>query len=409
LPEEKPRGRKGLGALWSGRPLTDLDDLGISAVTVNIRLNSLMRMMPATNRSQFLYSGRAWYVDDRSVERLDTALLEAAKRHIIVSAIILISHAKESPDREYGKLLAHPDAHPAGKYVMPNVNSPEGHLAYAAALEFLARRYTRGDRKYGRIHHWIMHNEVDAGWEWTNAGEKTALEYLDLYQKSMRTAHLVARQHDPHARVFISLTHHWNEQANPHFYPSRKLLELLLDFCRAEGDFDWAIAHHPYPQDLGNPRTWEDTKAKFTFDTPQITFKNIEVLDAWVRQKSTFYLGKHQRTIHLSEQGLNSRDYSATSLRDQAAGLAYTWNKLKNLQSIEVFHYHNWVDNRGEGGLRIGLRRFPDDKDEPHGRKPIWDVYAALDTPKEEQATAFAKPVIGITNWSDIRYRGEIK
>src|SRR5204862_2329390 len=183
--------------------------------------------------------------------------------------------------REYGKLAAHPDAHPSGIYVMPNVDSPQGHQAYAAALEFLARRYTRPDRQFGRIHHWIMHNEVDAGWEWTNAGEKNALDYLNLYQKSLRTAFLIARQYDPHAKVFISLTHHWNVQGSPHLYPARKLLELLLDFSRAEGDFDWAIAYHPYPQDLRNPRVWKDTQVKFTFDTPKITFKNLEVLDAW--------------------------------------------------------------------------------------------------------------------------------
>jgi hypothetical protein len=133
------------------------------------------------------------------------------------------------------------------------------------------------------------------------------------------------------------------------------------------------------------------------------------VLDAWVRQPSTLYLGKYQRTIHLTEQGLNSPDYGTTSLRDQAAGLAYAWNKLKLLNSIEVFHYHNWVDNPGEGGLRIGLRRFPDDKEQPLGKKPIWDVYSALDTGGEDEAISFAKSVVGVTNWADVHYRGQIK
>ena len=67
------------------------------------------------------------------------------------------------------------------------------------------------------------------------------------------------------------------------------------------------------------------------------------------------------------------------------------------------------MDNRGEGGLRIGLRRFPDDTDEPLGKKPIWYVYQALGTPKEAEATAFAKPIIGIQDWSEIRHKGEIK
>ena len=120
-----------------------------------------------------------------------------------------------------------PLAMAAGIYVMPNVSSEDGLDAYAAALDFLARRYSRPDSRYGRIHHWIMHNEVNAGWVWTNAGEKTALRYMDLYHRSMRTAHLIARQYNPHAKVFISLEHHWTMKPTPKFYAGRELLDLL--------------------------------------------------------------------------------------------------------------------------------------------------------------------------------------
>src|SRR5262249_35614568 len=116
LPQEKPRGKKGLGALWPGRPLSDLDDLGISAVTVNINLNSFMRMTGQSDGS-FEYAGRRWYVDDNFVGQLDDTLLEAARRRLIVSAIILVGQAKSAPDRQWGRLIAHPDAAPSGVYV----------------------------------------------------------------------------------------------------------------------------------------------------------------------------------------------------------------------------------------------------------------------------------------------------
>ena len=409
LPEEKPRGRKGLGALSAGRPVSDIEDLGIAGATVNIVLNGFMRTTPSERRTAFDYASRTWYADNNAIAQLDSAMMEGAKRRLIISAIILVNQAGKSADPEYGRLVAHPDAHPSGHFAMPNVASEEGHAAYSAALDFLARRYSRPDNKFGRIHHWIVHNEVDAAWEWTNAGEKSALRYLDLYHRSMRTMHLIARQYNPHAKAFISLTHYWTQKASPHFYPSRDLLELLLEFSRAEGDFDWAIAHHPYPESLLNPRTWEDKHSQFSFNTPQITFKNIEVLDAWVRQTKTFYLGTQRRTVHLTEQGPNSPDYGEKALIEQAAAMAYLWMKLKRLDSIELFHYHNWVDNRGEGGLRIGLRRFPDDEREPLGKKPVWHVFRALDTPDEEKATEFAKAIIGIADWSEIQYRGEIK
>jgi hypothetical protein len=405
-PRPTARGKKGLGALWAGRPLEDLDDLGVSWVTVNVNVSGLIHPTPGAGRTAFEALGRTWYADDGAVAGLDATLLEASRRQFLVSAIILVAQARNAG--EFGKLLAHPDADPSGIYVMPNLTRREGAEAYAAVLDFLARRYGRADGKFGRIHHWILHNEIDAGWVWTNAGEKSPLLYMDLYQRSMRMAHLIARQYDPRAMAFISLTHFWAKPGERRYYASRELLDLLLGFCRAEGDFDWAIAQHPYPQNLGNPRVWEDAKVDFTFDTPLITFKNIEVLDAWVRQPRVMYLGKHVRTVHLTEQGLNSRDYSAASLRDQAAGMAYAWEKIKDLPTIEAFQYHNWVDNRGEGGLRIGLRRFPDDAESPHGKKPIWSVYQAAGTAREAEVFEPYKAVVGVKDWAEVRHPADV-
>ena len=407
LPEERPISKKGLGGFSAGRsPLSDLDDLGIHSVTVNIVLDGLLRLSPGDGRLPFQFEGRTYFADQGQVAGLDKTMLEAARRHVIVSAIILVNRAAGIADHALAKALPHPDAI-EGHFAMPNVNDPEGWQDYAAGLDFLASRYGRADGRYGRIHHWIMHNEVDAGWEWTNAGHKSVLLFMDLYQKSMRTAYYVARQYDAHAKVFISLTHFWNWTPDKHFYLPKEMLDLLLDFSRAEGDFDWSIAQHPYPQSLAKPRVWEDEQVDFTFNTPLITFKNIEVLDAWVRQPRAFYHGR-PRVIHLTEQGLNSPDYSERSLQDQAAGMAYAWKKIERLNSIEAFDYHNWVDNRGEGGLRIGLRRFPDDRDDPLGKKPIWQVYQKLETPEEDQACEFAMPILNIHDWRQVCHRGRV-
>jgi hypothetical protein len=113
--------------------------------------------------------------------------------------------------------------------------------------------------------------------------------------------------------------------------------------------------------------------------------------------------------VHLSEQGPNSPDYSDTALQEQAASMAYVWQKIKRLDSIQGFEFHNWIDNRSEGGLRIGLRRFPDDEQDPAGTKPVWHLYKALDTPDEQRASAFALPIIGISDWSQAIHFGEIR
>lgn len=407
LPEETPRSKKGLGGFNADGPVEDIDDLGITSVTVNIFLDFL-RSEAGPNRIAFRYGGQQFYADAAAIAKYDKTLKFAAERHVIVSAILLVPKASNQKDARLGKLLAYPHADPSGIYAMPNMESREGFEVYAAALNFLAERYSRPDKQYGRIHHWIMHNEVDAGWVWTNAGEKSQLTFMDMYIKSMRAMYLIARQYNPHARVYISLTHFWNWTEDKHFFLPRQMLDELCEFSREEGDFDWSIAYHPYPESLFKPRTWEDKRVSFSMDSQLITFKNIEVLDAWTKQPATFYRGNTPRTIFLSEQGFNSESYSARDLADQAAGLAYAWKKIEHLDSIEAMQYHNWIDSRGEGGLRIGLRKFRDETGDPLGRKPIWYLYQKLGTPEEDAACEPYRQLIGISDWDAVRYTGEI-
>lgn len=409
LPDEKPTSKKGLGGFSTRRGhVEDLDELDITSVTVNIWFTRFMYTKPAPDRIEHSYNGKSYYFDEETVRGFDETFRVCAERNIIVAAILLVDKQERCPDPEIGRLLQHPEMDPAGIYSMPNMTTPESVDCYAAVLDFLASRYSRPDKKYGRIHHWIMHNEVDAGWVWTNMGEKTDLVFMDAYLKSMRMCYYIARKYNPHSEVFITLTHYWAWTSHPNFYPSKDLLEILIDYTRAEGDFEWAVAQHPYPESLFEPKTWLDQKVQFDFNTPLITFKNIEVLDAWIKLPEVQYLGKHKRTLWLSENGTNSKTYSEQDLLEQAAGFAYTWKKFKTLDGIDGFQWHNWFDSRGEGGLRIGLRRFPDDEEDPAGRKPVWYVYQAADRASEDEVFEQYKEVIGIKNWDQLIYYGEI-
>ncbi len=367
-----------------------------------------MYTTPAPDRIKHTYNGKDWYFGKKEVDNMDSTFKTTAHRNIITAAILLVSKAQETPDSEIGRLMQHPDMDPSGIYSMPNMTNPESVECYAAALDFLTSRYSREDKKYGRINHWIMHNEVDAGWVWTNMGDKTELIFMDTYIKSMRMCYNIARTYNPHSEVFVTLTHYWAWTSQPKFYPSKNLMEILIDYTHVEGDFKWAVAQHPYPESLFEPKTWLDQKVDFTFDSPLITFKNLEVLDAWIKKPEVLYKGKHKRTLWLSENGTNSKTYSDQDLKEQAAGFAYTWKKLKNLDGIDGFQWHNWFDHRGEGGLRIGLRRFPDDKTDPGGKKPVWYVFEAADTENEDKVFDPYKETIGIDDWDQVNFMGEI-
>jgi hypothetical protein len=408
LPRALPSSKKGLANIaWFPEAMEDLPALGCRNLTINIELPSILRLNRGeAGTTPHTFNGKEYAVSEKALEPVDNVMRLAREHGMVVSAVILIP--RSLADAEAQRIWCHPDACEPGKYSLANVTTAEGIDAYAAALDLLARRYGSSTAPRGRIANWIIHHEVDAAWVWTNAGQKSLESYIELYYRALRIAHYSVRQHDPAARVFVSLTHHWTE-TEPRFYKPRDLLELLRDICHREGDFEWGVAYHPYPQDLHNPASWLDSKATFTFDTPQITMKNIEVLDAWMKRPEFRFNGA-LRGVLLSEQGCNAPDLSEANQRLQAAGLVYFWHKVRDLDSIEAFQYHRWVDRADEGGLRFGLRTFaPGSVDTPGEKKLAWGVFRALGTPDEAAATEFAKALIGVQDFSQVRYLGPVR
>lgn len=403
LTRDRPLSKKGTTGLHGGNQFQfdDYKALGIHNCTKNIVLNSLIGLEAGNETSSHSFNGRTYHIRQPAVQRLDRAMQDMDKLKIVVSAIILIG--KNTP-------MTHPDCAPQGIWAMPNVVEREGWNLYAAGLDFLAQRYLRPDRKYGRITHWIMHNEVDAGWVWTNAGEKPLHTYLDLYYRSMRTAWSAIRRYGDAGDVLISLTHYWTRAHNHLCYCPKYVLDLLQQRSAQEGDFDWGLAYHPYPQNLRNPRTWEDKKATFSFETTLITPRNLEVLDAYMRRPRMLFNGL-PRTVVLSEQGSNSRDHSEKSYRDQAAGLVYTWLKFEKLDIIESYVHHRWMDVRPgeEGGLLLGFWTNLPDEEPRHRKKPAWEIYQMLGTAQQQDAIDYARDVIPARYFEGIPHRGTIE
>jgi len=403
-----PVSKKGLGGVgWFPEVMEDLVDLGCRNLTVNIVLPSILSLTPAeVGATRCSFNGREYGLKEQAMEPLDRVLTFAREHGIVVSAVILIPRRLDDPEER--RVWCHPDACEPGAYAMANVTTPEGVDAYAAALDLLARRYGASGSARGRITNWIVHSEVDQGWLWTNAGTKSLEAYAELYYRALRIAHSALRRHDPGARVFVSLSHHW-AVAEPQCYRPREMLELLRGLCRREGDFEWGVAYHPYPQNPQDPRPWLDPDATFSFDTPLITMKNIEVLDAWMKRPEFRFNGA-VRGLLLSEQGCNSPDLSPASQQLQAAGIVYFWHKVKDLDSVEAFHYQRWIDHAREDGLLLGLRAcVPGTITTPGEKKAAWNVFRSLGTADEAAATEFAKALIGVTDLEQVRHLAPIE
>lgn len=398
------RSKKGLGGFVINEYVDDLDELGITSATVNVNPLRFMYLSPVKQGlTEHVYCGETYYFDTENLDlHLDAALRQTASRDITVAAILLIDPASKAADPELGALMQHPD-YTRGTYSMPNMTTPKSVRCYAAMVDFLAQRYCREDNSYGRISHWIIHNEVDGGADWANMGEgKLITTYTNAYVKSMRLCASVVHQYDAGAEVFASFSHSWSRPSNPGWYPVLDMVNLLNDFSEAEGDFRWALACHSYPESLTDPCTWNDPNATFSMNTPFVTLKNLEVLSKWAMTPDNMYKKEIKRSVWLSEAGANSPSYSEQDLTNQCAGFAFGWKKISALPGIDGIQWHNWFDSRDEGVLRLGLRRFLDDAEAPGAKKPVWDIYRNAGTDNEEESFAPLLQVIGIPDWDNL-------
>lgn len=377
------RNKKGFGAGDTDLYFSDCKEMNVGSITMNVVLNDYIK----GEGSGYSYGGQNYSLGAFK-DYVDRVTRRAGEMDLVVSAIILCQTNSIFKDPE----------NKGGNYTMPNLTTAKAFNLYAAALEHMASTHcTQGNR----ISHWIMHNEVDFANEWTNMGDQPMMRYLDRYIKSMRICYNIARQYDQNASVLGSYTHCW-AKADGNYAP-KKMLEATVAYSEAEGDFRWGVAYHPYPQDLTKPSFWvNDTQATYSMTTRYITFKNLEVIDAWIKQKENLYKGTTKRVLFLSEQGTNSPSYSQTDLALQAAGGAWAWKKVSKLDGIDAIQWHNWADNKAEGGLRIGLRTFAEGSVSNLTPKPVWYVWKAAGTAEEDSVFDQYKTTLGISDWDSI-------
>lgn len=377
------KNKKGFGAGDSNLYFTDCKDMNVGSITMNVLLSGYL----TGEGSGYSYGGKTYNLGSQK-NYVDRVTSKASEMGIVVSAIILCPSNSIFKDPENN----------GGNYSMPNITTAEAFNLYAAALEHMASTHCTDDK---RISHWIMHNEVDHANQWTNMGSQPLMRYMDRYIKSMRICYNIVRQYDQNASVLGSYTHCWTV-ADGNYAP-KKMLDATVAYSDAEGDFRWGVACHPYPQDLTKPAFWvNDTQATYSMTTRYITFKNLEVIDAWIKQKENLYKGTTKRVLFLSEQGTNSPSYSQTDLNLQAAGGAWAWKKVSKLAGIDAMQWHNWADNKEEDGLRIGLRTFAETGMANLTAKPVWYVWKAAGTAEEDTVFEPYKSILGITDWDSI-------
>jgi hypothetical protein len=387
--------------------LEDMRILGARQCTYNVNLPALMTLSPKDEDIGHSWAGKPYWFVWEAVKRLDADLTAYDRAGVLVTLILLNSPKLFGSLREPALLdmALHPryDAESPDAFISAfNTVEEDGLGLFGAFASFLAARYTREDRRYGRACGAIISNEVDSQYVWGNAGEQPVAQYVREYSIALRTAWLAGQAAYSGYRVYVSLDHYWHGlRHKPHqplrYYPGREVLDALQAVCAADGDFGWHVAHHPYPENLAWPNFWVDRTAAFHFDTPRITFRNMEVLSAYLEQPHLLY-HKAPRRIIFSEQGFNSMDGALAGWSEQAGVAGYTlaYLKARNLPTVDMFTHHAYTDNPREFGLNLGIRRYDLDREDHVGNpKPIYRAVMDMDTDREAEQVAAARAFVG--------------
>jgi hypothetical protein len=383
-PFPAPAGKKGVTCV------VDIDDavtLGTQWVNLNVSLPALLdRSDPSKINLAYVRSL------DREYKKLTDAGVEIV--------VVLNNPVPKSPDPSNPLIHPRTDLQKAPNRLGAfNVDDERGLKTYCFLIGYLAERYSEAGAPHGRIRGYIVGNEVQAYREWYNLGDAAPDLFVRHYARALRLTWLAVRRHHEDARVYLSMDHHWTAPATMR---GDELLEKLSREIRSGGDFPWQVAFHPYPEDLGNPRVWKDTLPA-RLDARKISFKNLEVLPAFLAQERFLYRGAPRRIL-LSEQGFHCPDRpDGEDL--QAAAYVYAWEKTRRLPTVDAFIYHRQCDHRGEGGLHLGL--WSADPRDPFPSKPlkarkIHELFRAAGTPAWDEAARFAKALTGIADWSDL-------
>lgn len=390
-----------------GLQVEQVDDalaLGVKHAALNFNLSQLIAPHGETNGPVWEADGQRYFFHRAYLETMDRQIKALSEHGVVVTLIVL---TYQSADPEVNRILIHPRCVTDAPNHLGNFNTvtAEGRGWLAATLGFCAERWSRPDQAHGRVAGYIMGNEVNSHWWWANMGHVTMEEFADDYLRTVRLAHQAIRQQSSWARVYLSLEHDWNRRYPAgdatQAFPGRAFLDYFARRAREGGDFDWNLAFHPYPENLFEPRFWKDrTATTNVLTTPRITFKNIELLPAYLRRPGLLFRGEPRHLI-LSEQGFHTpKGDDGEAI--QAAAFCYAYKKIERLDGIDAFILHRHVDNAAEGGLLLGLRSNRPKDGDPHPKKKIYDCFRAADTPDWERAFSFALPIVGLRSWDEV-------
>src|SRR5437867_2978090 len=150
--------------------------LGVKHAALNFNLAELIVPEDGTNSPSWQLDGHEYHFKRGYLDAMDQRIRTLSDQGVVVTLIVL---TYQSGDPEVNRILIHPRCVTNAPNHLGNFNTvtDEGRRWLTATLDFCAERWSRPDRKYGRVRGYIMGNEVNSHWWWANTGRVSMEEF----------------------------------------------------------------------------------------------------------------------------------------------------------------------------------------------------------------------------------------
>lgn len=353
---------------------------------------------------EFECNGEIFYFNANYVQAQDS-MIAAYSRNGMNVTMVLIAWAKTHTNK-YPSPLLYLDAKENRQTMAFNTSTQRGREYWVAAMEFLGNRYSRSTCLVDKF---IINNEIDYTYDWSllqpnkdSNGKYQRVEintFMEEFARSLRLANMAVKKYNSEAKVLVSLTHNWAMNCYDSYrntgntirynsYAPRDILDWLLKYEKARGDYDWGLAVHPYPIGTTSSKptvtdpAWSGTGSNpypidGTLDTPWITAANLEVYQLYLEQPKALYNGE-LRTVSITEAAICNIDPSKNSaaayqraISEQAASVAQYYYRAACIECIDQIAYFQPHD---QPSYMLGLM-------ESDGTlKPAYTVWKYVDT-----------------------------
>ena len=288
-----------------------------------------------------------------------------------------------------------------------NTSNERGMEYWVATMEFLADRYSKSSNM-GLVQKYIVGNEIDYTYDWYllqplygSDGLPQRVDFdvfMEEFARTLRLANLAIKKYNASAKALVSLTHNWAESCYESYnagrssvrynsYAPKDIVDWLVKYEGARGDYDWGLAVHPYAVGT-NPSNPLKTDVAGTYGkpvtgdpdtTPWITVANLEMYQLYLQRPENMYNGEQLRSVSLTETTVLSKKSTAegytTSIMEQAASIAQTYYRAANLPCIDQIAYFQLHDQTTTSYM-VGLMTSGG------VAKPAYDVWKYIDTDK---------------------------